>query len=72
MIHPRIFILLAFALGMSTFGLIYLLSGHWWPKWLTKGAERLTKRQSTIRAYCVILLAIAIGIACLSIPSLRR
>ena len=70
--HPRIFVLLAFALGMSTVGLIYLLSGQWWPKWLMKGAERLTKRQSTIRAYGVIVLGIAIGIVCLLLPSLRR
>ena len=70
--HPRIFGLLAFALGMSTVGLIYLLSGQWWPKWLMKGAERLTKRQSTIRAYGVIVLGIAIGIVCLLLPSLRR
>ncbi len=57
---------------MSTVGLIYLLSGQWWPKWLTKGAERLTKRQSTIRAYGTIVLGIAIGIVCLLLPSLRR
>lgn len=70
--HPRLFILLTFALGMSTVGLIYLFSGHWWPKWLTKGAELLTKRQSTLRAYGTLVLGMAIGIVCLLLPSLRR
>ncbi len=67
--YPRAIVLLAFALGMSTVGLIYLISGQWWPKWLMKGAELLTKRQSTLRAYGVIVLGIAIGIVCLLLPS---
>ena len=70
--NPRIFLPLAFALGMSTVGLIYVLSGRWWPPYLAKGLARLTKRESIVRAYGVIALGIAIGVACWLLPSLRR
>ncbi len=70
--HPRLFVHLAFALGMSAVGLIYLLSGQWRPRWLMKDADRLTKRQSTQRAYAVLALGLAIGTVCWFLPSVQR
>ena len=70
--HPRIFILLSFALGMSSVGIIYLISGQFWPRWLFRGAEHLTKRQSEVRAYGAIVFGAAIGIVSVLLPSLRR
>jgi hypothetical protein len=70
--HPRIFILVSFALGMSSVGIIYFISGQFWPKWLFKGAEHLTKRQSEVRAYGVIVFGPAIGIVSVLLPSLQH
>jgi Kef-type K+ transport system membrane component KefB len=70
--HPRILILLSFALGMSSVGIIYFISGQFWRKWLFKGAEHLTKRQSEVRAVGVIVFSAAIGIVSVLLPSLRH
>ena len=72
MVNPIIFLPVAFALGMSTVGVIYVLSGRWWPPYLAKRLARLTEPQSTVRAYGVIALGIVIGVACLLLLSLRR
>jgi hypothetical protein len=48
--HPRIMILLSFALGMSSVGISYFISGQFWRKWLFKG--RSTSR--SVRAKSVL------------------